>query len=129
MPLGGKRAGAGRKPGTKSSKTKEIADRLMASGVTPLEVMLMALRYHTDLVVAELAKGDVADKAVIVAELGLASTYAKDAAPYMHPRLNAVDHSGGLRITYEDSLKAFQQAAALAASIVETSDGGDSTVH
>lgn len=128
MKIGGKR-GRGRPFGSKSKKTNKVAVSLAANGITPLEVMLMALRYHTDLAVAELAKGDQADHKVIVSELAQASGFAKDAAPYMHPRLNAVDHSGGLRITYEDSLKAFQQAAASAQAIMEPSDGGDTTVH
>ncbi|MGV2071659.1 hypothetical protein ACQZ4Z_12975 [Agrobacterium vitis] len=77
MTRGGKRNGAGRPKGAAALKTKEIADRASAEGVTPLEVMLMAMRVHYD-------KG----------ELAVAAAFAKDAAPYMHPKLQAVEFSG-----------------------------------
>jgi hypothetical protein len=71
---GGKRPGAGRKPGAATAKTREIADRATQEGVTPLEVMLGAMRELWD-------AGNKQD----------AATIAKDAAPYMHPRLSSVD--------------------------------------
>src|SRR5262245_26005101 len=41
---GGKRRGAGRKPGGRNTRSREIADRLAAEGgVLPLEVMLLAM--------------------------------------------------------------------------------------
>jgi hypothetical protein len=70
---GGRRAGAGRKPGTVTAKTREIADRASQEGITPLEVMLKAMRLH--------AEGERWDQAAMI---------AKDAAPYMHPRLATV---------------------------------------
>jgi hypothetical protein len=77
MAHGGKRAGAGRKPGSTTTKTREIADRAAAEGITPLEVMLEAMRAH------HAAK-----------RLDEAAAIAKDAAPYMHPRLAAIEHGG-----------------------------------
>lgn len=80
MPRGGKRPGAGRPKGSRSPATikrKEIAERALAEGITPLEVMLRTMRDH-------FAAG----------RLDQASAVAKDAAPYMHPRLAAVEHSG-----------------------------------
>lgn len=74
MARGGKRAGAGRKPGAATAKTREIADKAASEGVTPLEVMLGAMRELWD-------NGNKLDAASI----------AKDAAPYMHPRLSNVD--------------------------------------
>jgi hypothetical protein len=71
---GGKRAGAGRKPGAATAKTREIADKAAEEGVTPLEVMLGAMRELWD-------NGNKQDAAQI----------AKDAAPYMHPRLSNID--------------------------------------
>ena len=74
---GGNRAGAGRKPGSKSQRTLArlaLAERAAAEGVTPLEVMLQAMRAHH-------AAGDL-DAAVAV---------ARDAAPYLHSRLSAVE--------------------------------------
>lgn len=73
MAHGGKRPGAGRKRGGANRKTREIADRAAQDGITPLEVMLAAMRAHH----AE----DRLDEAAAI---------AKDAAPYVHPRLGAV---------------------------------------
>lgn len=78
MARGGKREGAGRRPGTANRKTREIADKAIEDGITPLEVMLNAMR-------SAHATGDV-DRAVSV---------AKDVAPYIHPRLAPVDGKTG----------------------------------
>lgn len=77
MGRGGKRAGAGRKPGSKNVLSREIADRAAKEGITPLEVMLKAMRLH-----------------VVQNEWDRAAAIAERAAPYMHPRLQAVQHSG-----------------------------------
>jgi hypothetical protein len=81
---GGARAGAGRKKGSTTVKTREVADRAAAEGITPLEVMLKAMRTHYD-------KGEYDD----------AAGFAKDAAPYMHPRLAAVALSGNVGMVVE----------------------------
>ena len=44
MPRGGRREGAGRKPGSFTKRTKEVAEKLMLSGETPLEFMLSLMR-------------------------------------------------------------------------------------
>src|SRR5262252_6886498 len=44
---GGRRQGAGRKPGSASQKTREIANRAAKDGLTPLEYMLAVLRDDT----------------------------------------------------------------------------------
>lgn len=72
---GGARPGAGRKRGGKNRKTREIADRAAAEGITPLEYMLKVLR-DDDM---DAARRD---------------DMAKAAAPYMHPRLASVEHGG-----------------------------------
>lgn len=93
---GGKRDGSGRKPGTANVKTREIADKAIEEGVTPLEVMLKTMRTYVE--AAEklgLGKVEAVDGEVIT-QLSLlteASKVAKDAAPYIHPRLSAVDHT------------------------------------
>ena len=76
MPKGGKRPGSGRPKGALTTRTREIAEKAFAAGITPLEMMLKAMTVHHD-------NGDW-DKA---------ATIAKDAAPYVHPRLAAVEHS------------------------------------
>jgi hypothetical protein len=40
---GGKRPGAGRKKGSLTQKTREVAEKAASAGITPLEVMLEAM--------------------------------------------------------------------------------------
>lgn len=77
MNHGGARANAGRKVGAVTQKTRAIAEEALASGLTPLEVMLKTMRAHWD--------AGRADQAAAI---------AKDAAPYIHPRLAAMEHTG-----------------------------------
>lgn len=72
---GGARPGAGRPKGSKSQKTREIADRAAALGITPLEFLLQRMR----------------DEAAPMEDRVEA---AKSCLPYIHPRLAAVEHSG-----------------------------------
>ncbi len=73
MPRGGKRPGAGRPPGAATRRTREIADRAAEEGVTPLEHMLAVMLDES----AEPSRRD---------------DMAKAAAPYIHPRLQAIDY-------------------------------------
>ena len=105
---GGARPGAGRKEGSLSKRTREIAEVAAAQGITPLEVMMstmMALykeagnysRDHDD-------HGDKANEhddghTAMITEnriklLNMAATIARHAAPYVHPRLSAIEHTG-----------------------------------
>lgn len=72
---GGKRPGAGRKPGSATRKTREMANKAAAEGLTPLEYLLMVLR----------------DEGADPRERFEA---AKAAAPFVHPRLASTEHSG-----------------------------------
>ena len=74
---GGARSGSGRKKGSSTKKTREIADKVAESGITPLEVMIEAM-------LTMRSNG----------EIEKAASIAKDAAPYVHPRLTAIEHSG-----------------------------------
>ncbi|OWJ67437.1 hypothetical protein [Inquilinus limosus] len=82
---GGRRPGAGRKPGSTTAKTREIADKALENGLTPLEYMLSVLR------------DDGLDHEVRM-------DAAKAAAPFIHPRLAAVEHSGEMTFKHEDAL-------------------------
>ena len=73
MPRGGARPGAGRKRGGLNEKNRNLVAAVVEAGVTPLEVMLAAMRKCYD-------DGD----------LDRAAEIAKDAAPYVHPRLSAL---------------------------------------
>ena len=84
--VGGVRQGAGRPKGALTKRTQEIRANAVLTGMTPLEVMLAAMRHYQEL-------GDF-DKAAL---------FAKDAAPYMHPRLNSVEHAGKNAATHERS--------------------------
>ena len=77
MGHGGARPGSGRKKGSLTTKTQELLAKAALDGITPLEVMLKAMRLH-----AEDSKWDEA------------AGIAKDAAPYIHPRLAAIEHAG-----------------------------------
>lgn len=79
---GGKRPGAGRPKGSRNARTKaviKLVDRALKADATPLEVMLKAM-----------------NDALERNDLPAAHAFAKDAAPYVHPRLAAVAHSGSL---------------------------------
>jgi hypothetical protein len=75
MARGGKRPGAGRKPGSLTKKTRDIAEAAAAAGETPLEHMLKIMR---DPAVDDDRRMDA----------------AKAAAPYVHSRLNATTLKG-----------------------------------
>jgi hypothetical protein len=73
MARGGKREGAGRKPGAPNIATAKREAEVKASGLTPLEYMLSVLR----------DQGAKAEDRMWAAE---------KAAPYVHPKLASVDH-------------------------------------
>ena len=72
MPRGGRRPGAGRKPGSLTRRTREIAEQAAGDGISPLEHMLAVMR-------------DPSESPERRDEM------AKAAAPYMHPRLASVE--------------------------------------
>lgn len=96
---GGVRKNAGRKEGAATKKTREIADREVENGLTPLEVMLNTMRIYVDEAVAfrkvHTEDGEIDPKAnaAALALLEKASEVAAKAAPYIHPRLASVEHS------------------------------------
>lgn len=81
---GGKRSGAGRKAGSLTKRTREVAEKAAEEGITPLEYMLKVMRQETT----------HEDPKVEIAREAMAFEAAKAAAPYMHPRLAAIEHSG-----------------------------------
>lgn len=72
---GGPRKGAGRPPGSANRKTREIADRAVQEGVTPLEFLLGVMRAEVN---------EPRDR--------MAAAIA--AAPYIHPKLASVEMTG-----------------------------------
>lgn len=75
MPAGGVRAGAGRPKGAANKLNDQARAQALEGGVTPLEYLLGVLR-----------DGDL--------DLDTRMDAAKAAAPYVHARLAAVEHSG-----------------------------------
>lgn len=82
---GGRRQGSGRKAGSATRKTREIADKAAAEGVTPLEFMLNVMR-------SEPPSG--LEGNALMQAMSLRFEAAKAAAPYIHPRLAAIEHTG-----------------------------------
>jgi hypothetical protein len=97
MPRGGKRLGAGRKWGRLNERTvarQQLAASAAKEGISPLEVMLRRMRHYYALAEREMRKGEEADRHIIDAALKAANESAKDAAPFLHPRLSAIEHTG-----------------------------------
>ena len=106
---GGKRTGAGRKAGSATRRTREIADRAAENGITPLEYMLEVMR----------APSEHEDVRVMLAREAMRFEAAKAAAPYVHPRLAAIEHTGPnggpvavASVTNEEYLRIAQEVAA-----------------
>lgn len=79
--FGPHKPGAGRPKGSKTVLTRDTAERLASEGVMPLQVMVETMR-------SLWGEGKKLEACAI----------AEKAAPYMHPRLSAVDHSGSIEM-------------------------------
>ncbi len=110
MPRGGRRTGAGRPKGSpdKIKREKEIA----ASGLTPLDYMLSVLRD---------SKATPENR----------KWAAGAAAPYCHPRLSSVDHTGALNLKHEDVTpeQVREEVSTLFAEPADDASDGDKVVH
>jgi hypothetical protein len=81
---GGSVPGAGRKPGATVVRSRKIANDLAREGLTPLHVMIDTMRELCQ----QAANAPTARERI---EKKLAAcAVAKDAAPYIHPRLTSV---------------------------------------
>jgi len=63
----------GRKKGVRNRRTRELLERIEASGITPLDYMLQVMRNTK-------------------APLAIRFEAARQAAPYIHPKLAAIEH-------------------------------------
>lgn len=112
---GGKREGAGRPKGALAHRTRKIAEEAIQHGTTPLEIMLANMRHFQNvaesaervleqLSAEDMAKGDTKPEdqfKKLLAEVKKAAGFrqmaqecARDASPYIHPRLQAIQHQG-----------------------------------
>jgi len=79
----------------------ELALAIAAKGISPLEVMIEAMNAARDAAIAA-RSANLSDEAD--AKIAIAAGFARDAAPYMHPRLQAITakvdathhHAGGI---------------------------------
>lgn len=129
MARGGKRDGAGRPAGAITQRTREVAERALATGMSPLDVMLENMRHFQQVALdAEatlegLTAEEFSDKVptdatpeqqfkFLLAEVKktaglrqMAQDAARDAAPYIHAKLSSIAHTdpngGPLKILFE----------------------------
>lgn len=134
MAHGGRREGAGRKAGALTERTREVAERAIAEGKAPLEVMLDNMRHFQQVALdAEaMLEGLTADEFIgavtdstpeeqfksLLAQVKKAAGFrqmaqecARDAAAYIHPKLSAIQHSGGIALSHEDALNELDDGA------------------
>lgn len=94
---GGARPGAGRKTGSLTKRTRQIAEAVATQGITPLEVMMKVMHQlyeeASNVQEEELGSKTLANEARIKL-LNMAATVGRHAAPYVHPRLSAIEHTG-----------------------------------
>ncbi len=94
---GGKRPGAGRKTGSLTKRTRQIAEAVATQGITPLEVMMKVMHQLYE-EAANVQEEELGDKALAnearIKLLNMAATVGRHAAPYVHPRLSAIEHTG-----------------------------------
>lgn len=88
MARGGARPGAGRKAGSATAKTRQVADAAAATGITPLEFMLARMRDES---------APIADR----------MDMAKSAAPFIHPKLSSVEANLNADISLRPSVVEF----------------------
>jgi hypothetical protein len=92
---GGARQGAGRKAGSVTARTREIADKVASEGITPLDYMLKILRNEQETPANRMWA-------------------AEKAAPYVHAKLAAVEHSGEVGHKHSVTDLSDEQLAAIA---------------
>jgi hypothetical protein len=86
---GGKRPGAGRKPGAPNKRTEATIIRAEAGGIMPLDIMLNVMRRSYNRALKAEKSGDEGGANEFFA---VAQEQATAAAPYLHPRLKSIEH-------------------------------------
>lgn len=96
---GGPRPNSGRPRGVASTRTQALVENALKDGITPLEVILNDMRFYHGLAETKLQRlneaENIKDKAKIFRVVdgfkSKARECAKDAAPYIHPKLANVE--------------------------------------
>lgn len=139
MARGGKREGSGRKTGAVTKRTREIADKALADGISPLEVMLDNMRHFqkvaldAEAILAGLTAEEFSGERdlkpeeqfkLLLAEVKKAAGFrqmaqecARDAGAYMHPKLAAIEHTGANGGPIEVRASKEQRDAAVSAAL------------
>lgn len=124
---GGKRANAGRKPGSSNRMSKAAREAARESGLLPHEILLSIARGHPQVLRVPTGKQnedgspEIEEKLVGV-DLESIKDAAKAAAPYYAPKLSTVETIQGVS---DDDLNEFIKSAAAEAGL-SVSDGGGS---
>lgn len=79
----------GRTKGIPNKATAAKAAEIAASGMTPLDYMLAVLRNEAN-------------------DPNVRLDAASKAAPYVHPKLAAIEHSGSMTLNHEDAIAALK---------------------
>ena len=92
---GGKRQGAGRPKGSVNKMTAKERQKILDGGRSPLEIMVQIARWHFGRWAIEKRKSPKErDEDRLMAKADAAVDAASKAAPYVHPKFAAVQHSG-----------------------------------
>lgn len=89
---GGKRPGAGRKAGVQNKVNKDLRERILASGKSPLEFLVdlmrepMPVRGHDENILTYLKRVELWDRNRVLG--------AKEAAPFIHAKLSSIEVTG-----------------------------------
>lgn len=102
---GGKQENAGRPKGVPNKRTQELMARVQSEGIMPMDVFLNDMRYFHKLGEDKMRQAEMASPGkeqakefrAAVALKDIAARNARDAAPYVHPRLASL--SGNLQVT------------------------------
>jgi len=88
----------GRRKGTPNKATAARQVQVAASGKTPLDVMLDNMRFaheQAERLMEDLNEGSATTQlSEVMKWRQIAQEAAKDAAPYVHPKLSSVEHGG-----------------------------------
>lgn len=94
---GGVRPGAGRPKSAVTIKTREAAEKIISetpTDETPLAVMVRVMRRFWEEAEAKMASQDNDERAAGLKLMKMSVDAASAAAPYIHPRLAAIEHTG-----------------------------------
>jgi hypothetical protein len=89
---GGARTGAGRKVGSATTKTREIANQVAQSGDTPLEALGELRRWAMEQFRKSAAVGSEEENVLLAMKAAeVAADWAAKEAPYVHPKLSSIE--------------------------------------